>query len=338
MSEGRETAVLISDWSQYIQDSHSFVGNLKFCRRPQGGDPSWLMFVSDTGEVRVYDYLGVHHPEDDIALGFNPDDAYINNEDPPKIAVKQATAIRVYEEGAQLLNTGAIANLQYINISNGFLHCTVGGNVGFQWRSLVDGGVLHTVSLVNMSGNVVGQVVPTEAGTVAFTQYRDSTGSLIGWTVKADTDEILWKYQFFRTGGSMRYLRAAGDGSIIISSEWAGGWGRVIVLNEFGVIINVYDPSAAVNYAVAAQPDGVCAAWALMASTTARIVRMNGTVVNIVLPANIVSRQDAVEVVLGGYVLFECVDGNIYVYDLAGALQATIVYTLATSPLAALIR
>jgi len=344
MSLARQIAVVIEDWSQSELDTHDFEGNLVLCRRSQGVEPMWILFISDGGDLVVHDYFGDDHPEDSLETGFNPDDAYINNADPPMIAVQDGTTIRVYREGAELFNTGAIANLQYINISNGYLHCTVGNDVGIQWRSLVNGNVLHTVA-IGMTLDDIGQIYPIEDGSAVFTQYRDDTGSQWGQLIKAIPTGVSWNVQSPLTGGIPRAVRAAADGSIIIGHEY-GSSDSCVVVNATGGVINRYAPIVSINFALATQPNGVCAAWARWGSTTARIVQRDGTITNIVLPANIVSRRHAVEIVRGeedteGYVLFECVNGNIYIYNLAGALQATVDYGLGefiATPLAAVTR
>ena len=336
MSLGKETAVVIEDWSHDTEDSHGFLGGIKYCRRSQGEVPRWTLFATDGGEIRVYDYLGVHHPEDDVSLGYNPDDVYINNEDTPLIAVKNGTTIRVYEEGSELFNTGAIANLQYINISNGFLHCTVSGGVGVQFRSLTDGSVTATVAVV-MDGIYIGELWPTESGAIVFTQYRDTSGSRYGHTIKVNTAGIMWNRQSAFTNGYPQNLRCSGDGSLIVFRENSTGFSRARVVDGDNNLLDDYAPSVQFTLACNAQPDGAYCAWARRGTTTARIIKSDGTVVNVVLPANIVNREDATECVLGDYIIFACQNGNIYVYDSAGNIQATIAYGLALTPIAAVI-
>ena len=321
----------------YTQDTHAFVGNIKYCRRSQGGEPKWTLIATDTGEVRVYDYLGVHQSAHDIALGYNPDDVYINNEDTPLIAVKNGTTIRVYEEGSELFNTGAIANLQYINISNGFLHCTVSGGVGVQFRSLTDGSVTATVAVV-MDGIYIGELWPTESGAIVFTQYRDTSGSRYGHTIKVNTAGIMWNRQSAFTNGYPQNLRCSGDGSLIVFRENSTGFSRARVVDGDNNLLDDYAPGVQFTLTCHAQPDGAYCAWARRGTTTARIIKDDGTVVNVVLPANIVNREDAIECVLGAYISFACTDGNIYVYDSAGNIQATINYGLAATPTAGVIK
>lgn len=337
MSLGEETGVNIEDWTQRTIDSHSFTGAIKFCRRPQGGEPKWSMIVTDAGEVRVYDYLGIHQSDHDIALGFNPSNAFINNQDIPLIAVKDGTTIRVYKEGAELFNTGAITNLRHINISSGYLHCTVGGNVGAQWRSLTDGSVLYTRA-ITMDGNNIGEIWPTESGEIIFTQYRDTTGSRYGHTIKATTSALVWNRRSVITNGYPKNLRCSGDGSLIVFRENAAGDSRARVVDGNNNLLDDYVLTIDFVLACQAQPDGAYCAWARVGTTIARVVKSDGSVTNITLPDKIAPTEMATECVLGNYILFACIDGNIYVYEPDGTLKATISYGLGTTPIAAVIK
>ena len=336
MSLGKETGVKIDDWSQRTLYSYSFTGSIIFCRRSKGGEPKWTMFVTDAGEVRVYDYLGIHQPAHDIALGYTPDDAWINNLDTPLIAIKNGTTIRVFEEGSELFNTGAIANLRYINISNNYLHDTVGA-LGVEWRSLVDGSVITTEAL-SMTTTNIWEVQPTEAGETIYTGYRDSSGSQLGRLVKVNrTLGVQWA-KWYQTGGTVNYIRCAGDGSVVVARLHGGGWSTARVYNSAGAQLNNYQPSASFTIALAAQPDGAYCAWAKIGTTMARIIKDDGSEVNLVLAANIVSNKDACDIVLGGYISFACINGNIYIYDSDGNLKATIDYGLAATPIAAVVK
>ena len=336
MSLGKETAVKIADWSQSTQDSHSFTGNLKFCKRPQAGEPKWLLFATDTGEVRVYDYLGVHQAAHDVALGYNPTLVEINNEDTPKIAAIQGSTIRVYESGSEIFNTGAITNLRDIGISNNYLH-SIENNTQLRWRSLTDGSLLHTVT--PSFSQFIYRLTVTEGGGTVYAVYGESA-TVYGVVIKAITSGVVWYRSILRDRNN-GWVECAGDGSIYIAdirTEIVSVDETIRVADENDTLIDTYAFGAQRNVAIAADPNGQCAAWARLATTTARIIEYDGTTHDLVLPAVLANRRDAIEIVSGPYILFECADGNIYIYNLAGTLKATVNYGLATSPLAAVIK
>lgn len=335
MSLGKETGVKIEDWTQRTIDSHGFTGNLKFCKRPQAGEPKWILFATDTGEVRVYDYLGIHQPAHDIALGYNPAYIEINNEDTPKIAAVQTSTIRVYENGAEIFNTGAITNLRGIGISNNYLHA-IETNYRIRWRSLTDGAILYTVTPT--SAQFTYRLTVTEGGETIYAVYAN-VSNVYNYVIKAITSGVVW-YNLVRRDRRNGWIDCSGDGSMYIADVRTDtpNYETIRVADENNTELDEYTVAAFWNVAIAADPNGQCAAWARLATTTARIVESDGTTHVLTLPANLANRRDAVEVVIGPYILFACANGNIYIYEPDGTLKATINYGLATTPIAAVIK
>lgn len=292
-----------------------------YARRSKGKPPEWLMAAASSGKIFIWDKYGVRHPEDEFDFGGTPVDAQISNSDPPLIALRSGTTIYVYENGVELFNTGAIANLKGYQIGTSYLVTTTGAaNTGtVQFRSIINGSVVDFVSWTIDGGNI-GWPEITEAGSIAYVQYRDLSGSRGGHTVKVDPNAILWDQAWLQTGGSTSYLRCSSDGDIILGREHAGGWSNLRVLNGSKTTLDIYQPAATVGYTIGAEPDGAFCAWARHGTTTARIVESDASTHNIVLPSNIASIVRAIECFYGGYTGFLCVDGKIYFYDLDGDL------------------
>lgn len=349
MPYGRTSYMNLVGYSTGYVDQVQLSGAIAYVERPQALDPQWLVIVSDAGEIRVFDQLGVHQAGYDVDAGFTPDEASINNENPPRVLLRRASTLGIYcyRSGALEWSVAGIVSLVGAKISGGYIHTLlstgVAGTTGPEWRSLADGSLLQASYGADLYTNAM-DIDVTEAGEIVYWLNTNATSHHVVFYKTSKDGGNLWSVQIQASAAgasSGQKVRCAADGSLIIVRSyhsWAPlGWIIRLYSNSMVLLYNVEtgssnDPVLHVN------PAGTRAMYAT------RLAAPNPNVLH-----KFLSDGTHTTVNLGGVRAsnFNCVDlsddpffsvllsnGDLEVYDDSLVKRATLDYGLSDGPIA----
>ena len=349
MPRGETSYMMLSDFSTGYVASLTFAGAVKFCVRPPAANPKWVLIASDAGEIRVFNQSGVHQPDYDIDLGWNPDQVSLNNETPPKILIYRAgtTGIYLYESGVESWNVTGISNLIEALVSDGWVHTLINnGGVkaanGVEWRSLVDGAVDQAVR--GISGGTTlwysRALAVTEAGELVFWMLRE-VGDPGGWrvyvvkedrTAGVDYKKLINQPANITTRDKSR-CSASGNLAIVDFYKANGATTYLFLLRGSDGFVEYSTSEAAIDaFRLAVNPAGTRAGY-LFEDDLHKLTSV-GAHTTVVMGANIATNLSCFDI--SDDPSFVCVlnNGDMEIYDDSLVLKATIDYELADSPVA----
>lgn len=163
--------------------NYALTGNIIIATRPNAQNPAYMLFVSDTGELRVYNKDGSTKWTTDSGVA-NINSAHINNN--AEVVIQTGSTVKMYSSTGSLVWTQTVTSAHWAQIGTSHvavsINTGVAGTSGISWRSLVDGSQTQAVHGVASTPNNswTSPCSCNEAGDIVYLIYVRSTGIIVG--------------------------------------------------------------------------------------------------------------------------------------------------------------